>query len=300
MSNQVFRCLFKSLKAVTMMLLLLTFPSCFKKPPEKISGTVSRIISFAPSITETLFALGLGEKVVGVTRYCKYPSQTEKIDKIGGYTDINLEKVLSLKPDLIILQKEHQRKQIKFLTQHGIRFITIDNTTCANICSSFVKIGNVCGAEKKADSLVMAFKNNLQEKTITYPVPSVLMCIGRDNPGSGRISGAFIVSRSTLYNEMIEAAGGHNAYRDSLPQYLKISTEGIITLNPDIIIDLASSMSDYSCDNLIKDWNSLPMVKAVKNKQVSCVNADYATVPGPRIPFLIQDLRKIIQGIGTN
>ncbi len=253
---------------------------------------VTRIVSCAPSITETLIALGLGEKIVGVTSYCKYPSQMD-IQKIGGYSDINLEKVVSLRPDVVILQHEHQ-KQRDFFTQYGIHVISVDNKTTNSICSSFVQIGYYCGAKNAADSLARVFSNGLQAKPVLSRAPKVLLCVGRDVPGGGAIQSAFIVSRATFYNEIIEAAGGENAYPDSMPHYPRVSREGIIALAPDIIIDLASSMSTWSCSTLVADWNSLHMLPAVRNSQVFCISADYATVPGPGILLLCQDLRKII------
>jgi len=266
---------------------------CRSKETVQPVKTFSRIVSCAPSITETLFALGLGDKIVGVTSYCKYPPQMD-IQKIGGYSDINVEKVISLKPDVVILQKEHQ-KQRDFFTRFGIHVISIDNKTANNICSSFVQIGYFFGVKRAADSLVEVFRSSLQSKPDLSMAPKVLLCVGRDNFGGGSVSSAFIVSRATLYNEIIEASGGINAYLDSLPHYPRISREGIIALAPDIIIDLASSMSVWSCSTLVADWNSLNMLPAVRNENVFCISADYCTVPGPRILLLYQDLRKIIQ-----
>ncbi len=268
--------------------------SCKNKETAQPVKTVYRIVSCAPSITETLFALGLGDKIVGATSYCKYPSQMD-IQEIGGYSDINMEKVISLKPDVVILQKEHQ-KQKDFFTQFGIQVISIDNKTGSSICSSFVKIGYFCGAKRAADSLVEVFRNCLQIKPDLSRAPKILLCVGRDGFGGGKVQNAFVVSRATIYNEIIEASGGINAYQDSLPHYPRISREGIIALAPDIIIDLASSMSVWSCSTLVADWNSLKMIPAVRNGNVFCIAADYCTVPGPRILLLYQDLRKIIQG----
>jgi iron complex transport system substrate-binding protein len=266
---------------------------CKSKETVQPVKTVSRIVSCAPSITETLFALGLGDKIVGVTSYCKYPPQMD-IQKIGGYSDINMEKVISLKPDVVILQKEHQ-KQRDFFTRFGIHVISIDNKSGSSICSSFVQIGYFCGAKKAADSIVEVFGSSLQSKPDISKAPKVLLCVGREGFGGGSVQSAFIVSRATFYNEIIEASGGRNAYPDSMPHYPKVSREGIIALAPDVIIDLASSMSTWSCSTLVADWNSLNMLPAVRNGNVFCITADYCTVPGPRILHLYQDLREIIQ-----
>jgi len=266
---------------------------CKSKETVLPAKTVSRIVSCAPSITETLFALGLGDKIVGVTSYCKYPSQMD-IQKIGGYSDINIEKVISLKPDVVILQEEH-RKQRDFFTRFGIDVIAIDNKTGSSICSSFVQIGYFCGAKRAADSLVEVFRNSLQSKLDISNSPKVLLCVGRDGLGSGSVQSAFVVSKATFYNEIIEASGGTNAYPDSLPHYPRISREGIIALAPEIIIDLTSSMGAWPCSTIVEDWNSLNMLPAVRNGKVFCIAADYCTVPGPGILLLCHDLRNIIR-----
>lgn len=283
----------KIIRTVFFAVLVSLFNFCQKNTADKPSGAVSRIVSCAPSVTETLFALGLGDKVVGVTNYCNYPAEVAKIEKVGGYTDINLEKVLSLRPDVVVLQQEHQ-KQRDFINQYGIKTISVDNKNCAGICSSFVLIGNACGAKDASDSLVNVFTKKLEKKQRGKSIPRVLVCVGRDAPGGGVVKGAFVVGRATFYNEIIEAAGGVNAYTDSLPHYPRVSQEGIIALAPDIIIDLASSMSSYSYEDLIKDWNSIPLIPAVKNKNVFCIAKDYSTVPGPRILLLLQDFIDVL------
>lgn len=257
-------------------------------------GTPQRIVSLAPSITETLFALGVGDKVVGVTAYCKYPHEVAKIEKIGGYSDANLEKIVSLHPDLIVATKEHSRQQ-NYFQQIGIPVLTVDNKSCAAICSSFALIGKKCLAVTRADSLINMFKSKTNDSWDTAKYrPKILLCVGRDNPGDGSIRSVYVAGASTVYSELINAAGGINAISDSNPEFPRLSPEGIITVNPDIIIDIASAMSNYSCELLIKDWSSIGRVSAVKTDDVNCISEGYATVPGPRLVNLIDDIRDIV------
>lgn len=278
--------------------LVLLQPGCNKKEHVETFKAVERIISCAPSITETLFALGLGNRVVGVTNYCKYPRETEFIEKIGGYTDINLEKVVSMKPDIVILQPEHEKQRI-FLKHHGIAVLSVNNKTFAGICSSFIMIGNACGALEKAENLVSQFKESMGNDDSSSTAPKVMMCIGRDNPCGKNVQNVFIVSTATFYDDLIKSTGGVNAFPDSLPHYPNISREGIISIAPEIIIDLASPMNSCACSTLVEDWYSLPMLPAVKNKRVFCISGDYATIPGPRILLLLRDLQRMIQSTGS-
>jgi iron complex transport system substrate-binding protein len=260
------------------------------------SANPQRIVSLAPSITETLFAFGLGSKIVGVTNYCKYPDSALSIEKIGGYADANLEKIVSLKPDLVIGTIEHV-VQIKYLERAGINVLTVNYSSLDSTQNSFLRIGKTCGIDSCAISLVAKFRESISQldTILSGSRPSVMLCVGRANPGEGVIRSVYIAGKSTLYNEIINAAGGKNAFSDSLPQYPKLSPEGIMYLNPDIIIDIASAMSNYNCSDLIKDWQGLKNVKAVERNNIFCIDKGYATVPGPRILLLIQDLKEIFR-----
>ncbi|MBD3421640.1 MAG: ABC transporter substrate-binding protein [Chitinivibrionales bacterium] len=252
-----------------------------------------RIISLAPAITESLFALGLGGNVVGVTRFCRYPPQAARIERIGDYTNPNLEKLLALKPDLVVMQKEHV-KQREFMRHHEVNTLIVNYGTCASICSSFAAIGRLCDAQHKADSLVAYFDARLTQKTGTHS-PKILLCIGRENPGGAAIRTVYLGGASTFYNDIIEAAGGVNAFSDSVPEYPKLSHEGLIAIKPDIIIDIASAMDAYSCSTLVADWKDMPMIPAVENHRTYCIDKDYATLPGPRIVNLVDDIERIIR-----
>ncbi|HMA66109.1 MAG TPA: helical backbone metal receptor [Chitinispirillaceae bacterium] len=267
-----------------------------KQSSPATSATPQRIVSLAPSITETLFAFGLGSKVVGVTTYCKYPDSALAIEKIGGYADANLEKIVSLKPDLVIGTTEHI-VQKQYLQRAGIPVLTVNYSSLDSTQESFLRIGKACGVDNYAIALVAKFRESIGslDTVINSSRPSVMLCVGRANPGEGVIRSVYIAGMSTIYNEIIEAAGGKNTFIDSLPQYPKLSPEGIMYCNPDIIIDIASAMSNYNCSDLIKDWQGMKNVKAVDRNNIFCIDKGYATVPGPRILLLIQDLKEIIQ-----
>ncbi|HEX2958775.1 MAG TPA: helical backbone metal receptor [Chitinispirillaceae bacterium] len=277
-------------------LLLIPFIiACSNQKQATFTKIPMRIVSLAPSITETLFALGLGERVIGVTSYCNYPPEVKLIEKVGGYSDVNIERIVTLHPDIVILTREHS-SQKEALDRFNIRTLTIDHSDFEHICSSFVAIGTACQVMSKSDSLTAVFQKYIQPVPIDNSKrPSVLLCVGREAPGSGSVKSIFAAGVSTIYNQIIEAAGGKNAFRDSVPMYPSLSYEGIMALKPDIIIDAAATMGDFKCDQLVGDWRSLSRVKAVQMNNVFCVQKEYATVPGPRILLLIEDFRKVLQ-----
>jgi len=259
----------------------------------------SRIISLAPSITETLFALGLGDRVVGVTRYCNYPPEVLKIPKLGGYLDPNYETILSLKPDLVILLKEHI-KVIDFLQHNHIHYEIIDNESLPTILKSIVQIGKLCSKEKQADSIISLFKAEKIE--VAAPVekkPRILFCIGRDNTGSGRIVQMYAAGPKSFYSQLINYAGAENAYSDSLCAYPLVTAEGIIRMSPDIIIDLMAPISHIDISNVKNDWNCLACVPAIKNGFVYCPDQDFMTIPGPRIYLIIKEIKTAVRDFQT-
>jgi iron complex transport system substrate-binding protein len=266
---------------------------CMNRQPAASTET-KRILSFAPSITETLFALGCGDKVVGVTRYCTYPLQVKSLPKVGGYFDPNYEMILTLKPDLVFLLKEHS-SITEFLHKNGIRYKVIENENVDAILSSFTTIGAMFGRTVQADSLVSLFKSEVPESVPSEIRPRILLCIGRDNPGSGSISKVYLAGPKSFYSELIIDAGGENAYADSSFSYPSFSGEGIIRLAPDIIIDLTASVAGADAQKVRKDWNSLAMVPAVKNLLVFCPVNDFMTIPGPRIGLIVREIRKTVE-----
>lgn len=267
--------------------------SCRKT--DSLSHDNKRIVSLAPAITETLFALGLGKKIVGVTRYCVFPPETKEIEKIGGYSDANLEKIVGLKPDIVVLSKEHI-KQKEYLSGFGIYTLTVDMTTKATICTAFALIGRYCNANRSADSLLQLFEKTFANVNKDLNRKKILICVGRDAPGAGTIKSVYAAGQTTFYNDIIKAAGAINAFPDSFPIYPSLSTEGILTVAPDIIIDVAPAMGYYSCSLLVNDWKQMSRLPAVKNNRIYCLPRDYATVPGPRIILLLNDIRAIVSG----
>jgi iron complex transport system substrate-binding protein len=251
-----------------------------------------RVISFAPSITETLFALGVGDRVVGVTRYCTYPPQVNSLPRIGGYLDPNFEMILSLRPDLVILLREHSSIE-GFLRKNGIEMLVIDNEDLDEIMQSFRTFGALFGRTRQADSLVASIRT-----AVVPPAgesrPRVLLCIGRDNPGAGVIAKAYVAGPKSFYSKLIDYAGGHNAYTDSSFVYPSFSAEGIIRLSPDIIIDLMASVSGVQPIKAVRDWDCLSMVPAVKNKLVFCPKEDFMTIPGPRIGRIVSEIKNAV------
>ena len=254
-----------------------------------------RIISFAPSITETVYALGFQEHLVGVTDFCNYPPEAVQLPRVGGYIDPNYEQILRLKPEVAILLKEHG-PLIAFFEKHHTKVVKIDDENLAGILSSFSMIGAACGNRSRGDSLAKMVDSALKTPLSSIKKrPKVLFCVGRDKPGSGTIGKVFLAGPRTFYSELIDRAGGENAIADSTFAYPSIAGEGIIHLQPDMIIDVMASNESIDPERVNADWYELAMLPAVKTGAVYPLTGKYVSIPGPRIVYIFNDLHRCIR-----
>jgi len=261
------------------------------------TGMPSRIISLAPSITEILFALGLGDRVVGVTRFCDHPTEAASLPNVGGYYDPNYEAIVALDADLVILLPEHEEPR-EYLRGLGIETLAVGNRSTKQIMDSIVTVGGRCGAEVKATEIVTDIRARLArvaELTRDTTRSRVLVSVGRAM-GSGSLEDVYVAGEGTLYDEAVSLAGGENACRGGGPLYPKLSAEGVLLLDPDVIVDLFADIktSGRSEDEVRADWRSIPGARAVAAGRVHVLTEMYAVRPGPRFILLVEHLARIL------
>jgi iron complex transport system substrate-binding protein len=283
----------------TFLFLTLLLVSCVGTPGKyTIPPTAVRIISLAPNITETLFALGLGDRVIGVTRFCDYPPEAREKPSVGGFLDPNYEMISSLHPDLVLLLPEHV-EVMESLDNLGIRYEIVHDRTVAEILGTIGRIGNLCGKEHEADSLIADIDGRI--KTIQTAAakgvkPKVLISVSREFDAE-TISRVYAAGPGTFYDELIGFAGGENAYRGPDISYPVLSAEGLISLNPDIIIDLIppGQEEDVSPETIRNTWAGFGTIGAVRSGQIYVLDDDYAVVPGPRFIEFLEELAGIVK-----
>ncbi|GAB4298270.1 MAG: vitamin B12 ABC transporter substrate-binding protein BtuF [Methylophaga sp.] len=267
--------------------------------PQKTQNpaTPERIISLAPSITETLFALELGDKLVAVTDYCDYPPAAQSLPSVGGYTDTSLEAILNQKPDLVIML-QGQQKLRQQLHQLGIRTHSLNNSHLSDIEAAIASIGQVTGHQKQARALladIQQKKQQLQAKIQSVPPVRTLISIAH-YVHSDQLETVYIAGQHDFYNDLLTLAGGINVYQDSRVKVPSISKEGVIRMNPDVIIDIFPEADDHQSDMdlAMKQWQQLESVNAVKSGRVHILQRDYASIPGPRIIQLLEDFARVL------
>ncbi|HBX61372.1 MAG TPA: ABC transporter substrate-binding protein [Methylophaga sp.] len=271
-----------------------------EKPQLETNGSEisspQRVISLAPSITETLFALDAGDKVVAVTDYCQYPNQVKKLPKVGGYLDPNLEQIVRLKADIVILL-ERQQSLNRQLQQLGIQTLSIDNSSLNGIRNSIIDKSSAVNKVSSARHLVSEFDNRLEaikQKVRDQPEPTVLLAIAHSSH-TDFLDKVYIAGQQDFYNDLLSFVGAKNVFHGPNIKVPAVSTEGLLRLNPQIIVDIFPGEEVYSPDltKLRQQWQRLDKMDAISNKQLHIIQADYAVIPGPRIIQLAEDLARI-------
>ena len=243
-----------------------------------ITPRPQRIVSLAPGITETLYALSLDDKIVGVTTFCDWPASARKKPKIGGFTNPSIEKIVSLKPDLIIATADGNKKDtVQQLERLGLPVYVISPSNIDGFLRSILNIGKITNREKNAEKLVEKFQKRLDNITTQIchkNKPRVFFQLG--------LEPVFTVGRGTLINEIIERAGGINVAGLDIAHYPVYSAEGIMGASPEIII-FAPMVNDKNFAAVKKFWQKFGELPAVKNNKIYPIDADLINRASPRI-----------------
>jgi iron complex transport system substrate-binding protein len=262
-----------------------------------------RIVSTSPSITETLFALGLGSRVVGVSSYCRYPVEVEKLPRVGSFLKPDAEAIAHLQPDLVIVHAgPHTVPQQ--LASLGIRVTTVERGTLAGVYSSIRAIGVAADVPDRSEALVATIQRRLEaarSAARSHPKRRVLLVVGRQ---PGTLTDLIAVGPGSFLHDLIGAAGGVNVLGDpKLPEYPHVSMETVIRLAPDVIVD-AGDMGDTVDEHRRRQpaterlWRRQINVKAARDGDVHAVTSDAFVVPGPRVVEAVETLARWLDAAG--
>ena len=254
-----------------------------------------RVVSFGPHITETIFRLGQGHRVVGVTTFCDFPPEVIELPKVGGQMDPDFEKVALLSPDLMILSGVHGRVAA-FAADNGIPTVHVDMDSLATIDEGIATIGDALACTEKADVLRKQVKDELaavQAAVAGSPKVRTLIITGRQLHDMNRL---FTVGGSSFVSELVEVAGGENICRDAPLAYTEASKETIVMRAPEAIIEFhaGESLTDEDKAAYTADWQVFSGVPAVENGRIYFITESLTLRPGPRVALTARLLAKAL------
>jgi iron complex transport system substrate-binding protein len=251
----------------------------------------TRIVTLSPAVNEIVYALGSGVDVVGNTQYCLYPKASLSVTKVGGYFSPNLEKILSLKPSIVILQKNNAKLALR-LEKLGVNTKTIQIDRLPHIKNAILELGSLLHKEAKAKSIVSDIDKALADIKGISKDKKILIVIGHNTQLVKQI---FVVGQNLYLDDIINASGNVNALQSKRKGQPILNQENIIATNPDIVILLAHSMQQrgLSRADLIDPWLALP-IAARKNKDIYIIDKEYSGIPSDRLVLFLQDFKKIL------
>ena len=252
-----------------------------------------RIVSLAPSITEMLYSIGLADKIVGVTTYADYPKEATKKTKIGSVTEPNIEKIVSLKPDLVIAAGINKKPTLKKIKDLGIKVAGFNPHTIKETINVFVKVGRLTGNDQTARQVaaqmqvqVDEIKALVENKLQNNPRPKVFYEIWSD-PLTTAGKGTFI-------HDIIKTAGGENIGAKAKGPWPTYNLEKLLVENPDVYISSHHSAPGNVTVKSVKNRDNFGSLKAVKNDRIYIVNQNIVSRPSPRI---IKGLKSFVKAI---
>ncbi|MGH9770834.1 MAG: ABC transporter substrate-binding protein [Candidatus Acidiferrales bacterium] len=239
----------------------------------------NRIVSLSPSTTEMLYGVGAFPRVVGVSQYCTYPPEAAKLPRVGGWQNSSIEKIVALRPDLVVLTKPQEPFLGDRLRTLHLRYLAVPSESLADVFSAIRIIGDETGNKTQAAELtqrIRASLDSIRSATQNLPKPSVLVAVSR-TPGT--LSDLYVATEGSYLVDLIEIAGGRSVAAPVRRGYGRISKEAVLKLDPDVIIDLVHGSKSKLGERASEAWNDLPELRAVKEKHVYSVDDPF--VPHP-------------------
>lgn len=242
-----------------------------------VKGIPTKIVSLSPSNTEILFALGLGDRVVGVTDFCDYPPEARNKAKVGGFAEVDAERVASLSPDLILASNIHVARVVPSLEKLGLTVVVIDPKTAADVTGRLATVGKLTGKEKEALELKAKLDGRIASTTekakSAGQAPRVFWMLG---------DGLFTAGPGSYVDDLIQKAGGANIAASAKTSWPELSLEAVVQADPEVIV-IPGAQGPAIAEKLKNDraWQQVSAVKS--GRFVLIPDENVVLRPGPRI-----------------
>ena len=243
----------------------------------------SRIISLIPAVTEILFAIGAGPQVVAVGSFDRYPPEILKLPRVGALIDPDLERILSLRPDMVAVYGSQVDLRAQ-LDRAKVPVYIYSHAGLADVTSTIRELGGRTGHAREADDLagrIEAKLAGIRRRIAGRARPRTLIVFGREN---GALRGVYASGGVGFVHDMVEAAGGANVFSDVRRQSVQATTEQILAQRPDVVLELrAGSLTPAELKGETAVWNVVSAIPAVRSGRVILIADERTVVPGPRV-----------------
>ena len=268
-------------------------------------GSPGRVITIGPNVTETVFALGAGERVIAVTDFCTYPPEALGKARVGGLFHPNLERIIALEPDLVVMQNPME-KVIGLCEERGVDWLAVGMNDLAGIYRGIGLLGGKLGLEEEAARLRAEIESGLEEVRMRVAGlglerglggggqrVKLFLCTGR---APGELSGLGTTGPGGFLAELIEIAGGENIFADAVTRYPQVSKEALTRRAPEVIIECrpGADLDGAARARLVAEWDALSSLPAVRGGRVHVLTDDFLMIPGPRIVKTARRLAELL------
>ena len=243
-----------------------------------------RIVSLVPAVTEMIYAMGDGARVAAVSNYDHFPADVARLPKVGGLLDPSVERILAIKPDLVIVYAT-QQELIERLDRARIPYFNYQHRALPDIMSTIRAVGARIGSAARAEALASGMERALDDirtQTAALPHPATLLVFERDRASLRNVyaSGGY-----GFLHDMLEIAGGRNVFANVKQQAVQASTEMLISSRPEAIVELVygDSLKHADLASELRAWDAIASVPAVRAHRIVALTGDEFVVPGPRV-----------------
>ncbi|MCS6953722.1 MAG: helical backbone metal receptor [Bryobacterales bacterium] len=253
----------------------------------------------APSLTETVFALGAGSRVVGVSAHCNYPPDVLRLPRIGTYTRPDPERIAALRPDLVLLHgyRGDLRNRLEAL---GLRTLVVEQDSLEDVFHSLLQVGQALERRQQAEEMVIRIREGVEALRHRPPPrrPRTLIVVGRQPDA---LRGVIVVGPKSWLGALAEVAGAVNVVGPDLPRSPRVSLETILAWDPELILDASATTAeererDALAARLLQPWLQRRELTAVRAGRVVALTEDWMLRPGPRVLAVLERLAAMIRG----
>jgi iron complex transport system substrate-binding protein len=256
-----------------------------------------RVVSLSPHFTEIAYDIGAGDRLIAVTDFCRFPVEAQKLPKVGGFLDLNVETVVRMNPDLV-LGLPFFGPKLDAIRRRKVPVLTMEDSRVSDVLAAYDALGKVFGLEKKAAAAKARLMKKLSAlKAPEGPRPTAMFVVGTE---TGSLAQMTVAGRGAFTHELLEQSGFRNIFMDVKTPYIPVSREEVLSRNPDVIFHVLpgnanSPENQERLRTLYQRWKSL---RAARDGHIYFITKDEWTIPGPTMVGLgeyFMEVRRMLQ-----